>query len=122
MHEISEQDPRRFLPLHPLEIRILLAVTEGPVHGYRIVSSIEESGPTWNRIFPANLYRRIRTLIRDGLMEEVEPVAGDPVSRRKYFRITKLGRVVLAEESSRMRALLEEAQRKGFGRSLPDNG
>ena len=48
-------------PLHPHEFRILLALMEGPSFGTRIVEEIErrEKG---TKLYPANLYRRIRDL------------------------------------------------------------
>ena len=118
MRNIDQPEATSFLPLHPLEVRILLGMMEGPVHGYRLVSAIEESEPTWNRIFPANLYRRVRTLIRDGLVEEGNPPDDEQVSRRKYFQITELGRNVLIAETARMRALLAETERKGLGPAM----
>ncbi|HSR43108.1 MAG TPA: helix-turn-helix transcriptional regulator, partial [Longimicrobiales bacterium] len=64
------------------------------------------------RIEPANLYRRIRRLTADGLVEEAEerPVAASDQERRRYYRLTELGRRVVAEEAARMRALVEEAE------------
>ena len=105
------RDPERFLPLHPLEFRILLVLWKEKAHGYRIVKAIEESDGGWNRIFPANLYRRIRDLIGKGLIEEAAgtgPAAGDP--RRRYFQITRLGRQVARLEARRLADLAGDAR------------
>ncbi len=107
--------PESFLPLHPLEFRILMILLEGPSHGYAMVREIEKSEDDPGRIYPANLYRRIRDLLAHGLLEEADrPGAGGDDPRRRYFRISALGREVAAAETSRMRRLLEEALARGL--------
>ena len=98
-----------FLPLHPLEFRILLSLLEeDPRHAYAIVKHIEASEPSWHKVLPANLYRRIRDLRGKKLIQE-ESVSGTEAERRKYFSITSLGRRVAREEAQRLQALLGEA-------------
>jgi DNA-binding PadR family transcriptional regulator len=101
------------LPLHPLEFRILLALHEGTLHGYAIVKHVEASEPTWSRILPANLYRRIRDLRAKGLIAQVEAPEADD-TRRKYFSITRLGQRVAREETLRLRTLVGEAAAAGL--------
>jgi DNA-binding PadR family transcriptional regulator len=97
------------LPLHPLEFRILLALLEGASYGTRIVEAIE-ARESDRKLYPANLYRRIRSLLSDGLIEEAEaPQGADP--RRTYLRLTDLGRAVAAAEARRLRDLVAEAAR-----------
>jgi DNA-binding PadR family transcriptional regulator len=112
--------PGSFLPLHPLEFRILMILLEGPSHGYAMVQEIERREKELRRIYPANLYRRIRDLLAKGLLEDADPPDGeadDP--RRRYFQISELGRQVAAAEASRLRGLLAEAQDRGL---LSTNG
>lgn len=101
-------DALTFLPLHPLEFRILLALLDGPSHGYRIVRAIEaaDSGKVW----PANLYRRIRDLLGRGLIEEVAPPAGDTDTRRTHVALSALGRRVAEAEAQRLEGLVAEAR------------
>jgi DNA-binding PadR family transcriptional regulator len=95
------------LPLHPLEFRILLVLLDGASYGTRIVQAIEER-ETGRTLYPANLYRRIRSLMSDGLLEEApSPERADP--RRTYLRITEPGRAVAAAEARRLRELVAEA-------------
>jgi DNA-binding PadR family transcriptional regulator len=103
-------DPERFLPLHPLELRILLVLWKEKAHGYRIVKAIEESHGGWNRIFPANLYRRVRDLLAQGLVEEAGADAEDADPRRRYFQITRLGREVARLEARRLSELAADAR------------
>jgi len=101
---------RRHLPLHPLEFRILLALLEGPSYGTRIVEEIEEreGGRGRTKIYPANLFRRIRDLLsRDLLRECAAPADADP--RRTYVRLTRTGRAVARAEAERLRELVTEA-------------
>lgn len=110
---MPSNEVHRFLPLHPLEFRILLALHEGTRHGYAIVTHVEASEPAWSKVFPANLYRRIRDLRARGLITQVETPEADG-TRRKYFSITPLGRRVAREEALRLRALVDEAAALGL--------
>lgn len=99
---------RDLLPLHPIHFRILLSLRDGPLHGYRVVKEIEARDG--GQVQPANLYRRIRGLRNDGLVEEVPAPHDSPDDReRKFFALTDLGRTTLAAEVRRMQGLLEEA-------------
>jgi len=110
---VSRTDLRELLPLHPFELRILFALLDGPSHGYRIVKEIEERDASWATIFPGNLYRRLRDLTAKGLVEESAPPAdsGD-ARRRRYFKITALGREVARAEALRLDDLVREARKR----------
>lgn len=96
------------LPLHPIHFRILLALRERPLHGYRLIKEIEARHG--EGVQPANLYRRIRRLRDDALLEEVDAPEGRSDERdRKFFTLSGLGRAVVAAEVRRMQELLEEA-------------
>jgi DNA-binding PadR family transcriptional regulator len=101
--------PEAHLPLHPLEFQILLALSGGTAHAYAVVRAIEERQPSWSRIHPTNLYRRLWRLEAHGLVAmEREDDEG-----RKHFSLTALGRRVAAAEAGRLRALLLEAEEAG---------
>lgn len=107
-------DPESHLPLHPLELRILLVLTrEAPAHGYRIVKAIEARDGDRFNLYPANLYRRIRDLLARGLLAEVEApeTDADADRRRTYFEVTDLGRAVARAETARLQELVEDARR-----------
>ena len=107
--------PADYLPLHPLEFRILMVLMKGRSHGYAIVQEIESREKALKRIYSANLYRRIRDLLARHLREDADPPAGgadDP--RRRYFQITELGREVAAAEAGRLRGLVTEARARGL--------
>ena len=54
---MSTTTPHDHLPLHPLEVRILLSLLGGPSYGTRIVDEIEAREPPRTKLYPANLYR-----------------------------------------------------------------
>ena len=106
-----QTDPIAFLPLHPLEFRVLLVLQDGPAHGYRIVKEIEARETEIPSIYPGNLYRRIRDLLAKGLLEEVPAPPGvEADARRKYFGPTPLGAAVAKAEGRRLEALVREAR------------
>jgi DNA-binding PadR family transcriptional regulator len=106
----KDRESGRFPPLHALEFRILMALADGPSYGTRIVQEIEERERSRMRIYPANLFRRIRDLLARGLLEECEaPDGADP--RRSYVRLTATGRAVARVEAERLRELVTEAAR-----------
>ncbi len=112
--DTSKQDPRALLPLHPLELRILLVLTEGAAHGYRIVKEIEARETELGPIYPGNLYRRIRDLLSRKLLEEVAPPRnGEVDARRKYYQTTPLGEAVARAEARRLEGLVREARALG---------
>jgi DNA-binding PadR family transcriptional regulator len=112
---MTDSDPESGRPpLHPLEFRILVALLEEARHGYDIVKRIEATEPSSSRVYPANLYRRIRDLHAQGLVEETEPGEGSPDARRRYFALTASGRRVAAAELRRLERLIDEARAGGL--------
>lgn len=103
--------PESFLPLHALEFRILLVLLDGPSHGYRIVKEIEERATQTTRIYPANLYRRIRDLLEKGLIQaSAVPTGESEDARRTYVEVSELGRRVAKAEARRLETLVGEAR------------
>ncbi len=99
--------------LHPLELRILIALVNGPSFGTRIVHEVEAKEAGRVSLYPTNLYRRIRDLLAKGLIEETEaPDDADP--RRTYVRLTRAGRAAARTEARRLGQLVEDAVRSGL--------
>lgn len=106
----ADRSLQRLLPLHPLEFRILMALLEGPSYGTLIVREIEAREQGRLKIYPANLFRRIRGLLGRRLVEEcAAPPDADP--RRTYLRLTETGQAVARAEAERLRELVAEATR-----------
>jgi DNA-binding PadR family transcriptional regulator len=96
------------LPLTPLSFQILVALADGPRHGYGIIKEIEAFTGEAFRSSTGTLYLAIERLENESLIEE-EPRAD---SRRRYYRLTTLGREVAVAETQRLATLLGAARGK----------
>ncbi|HEX9885482.1 MAG TPA: helix-turn-helix transcriptional regulator [Longimicrobiales bacterium] len=102
------EDVGTFIPLHPLEFRILMVLARGPSYGTAIVQAIEAAEAGRMKLYPANLFRRIRDLSGRDLLEECSAPPGAD-ARRTYVRLTRTGNAVLRAEAERLRELVREA-------------
>jgi DNA-binding PadR family transcriptional regulator len=95
--------PESFLPLSTANLHILLALAAGDRHGYAIMQEVTESTEGVIKLGPGTLYRSLESLLECNLIEEsaTGPAKGED-QRRKYYRLTALGRRVLGAESERL--------------------
>lgn len=105
-------DPATLLPLKPVELLMLTMLTAGERHGYGIRQDIIEHTRGAMQLEAGNLYRSMRRLEADGLVEESgrRPAADADDERRRYYRLTAYGRRVLAAEMLRLRDLVRLAE------------
>ena len=102
------------LPLKPAVLHILLALVEGPRHGYRLMKDIARMSEGFVNLGPGSLYGSIEKMTDLGLIEPTAtPEGGGSESRRRYFRITQVGRRVLLAESERLDTVLSHIRRIG---------
>lgn len=96
------------LPLAPAVFHILLALADGDAHGYRIRAEVIERSNGALKLDPGSLYRLIARLSADGVIDEApgRPKTAEDDERRRYYRLTPLGKRVLAAETERMAALV----------------
>lgn len=99
------------LPLKPLVFQILLALADEERHGWSLVREVQQRGE-FARLMPGNFYRTLRTMLADGLIEEVRRRSVSDDERRRYFRLTTLGGRLAAAEARRLEALVVEARAK----------
>jgi len=99
------------LPLNPRQYLILFALTDGPLHGYGIVKAMGELSGGTVALDPANLYRTLRRCQRDGLVADAgeQPAADLDDRKRRFYRLTDLGRRVVAAEARRLADLTRAA-------------
>ena len=109
-------DARAFLPLTAQQFHILLALADGERHGYGIILEIEERTGGAIRLGTGTLYTALARLVEDQLILESgrRPAASQDDARRRYYRVTSLGRAVLQAEADRLDALVRQARRKGI--------
>jgi DNA-binding PadR family transcriptional regulator len=89
-------------PLKPADFHILLALADGPRHGYGIMKEVERESGGGVRLEIGSLYRLLGRLLDAGLIEDVD---GD--ERRRNYRISRLGRRVLKTEAVRLAGVVE---------------
>ncbi len=102
------------LPLTPTVFHVLVAVASGPRHGYAVAQEVEEL--TEGRIVmgPGTLYGSLRRMQDAGLIAETENPGeeGQHADRRRYYKMTPLGREALRAESERLTRALAVAQER----------
>jgi DNA-binding PadR family transcriptional regulator len=103
-------DPGDFLPLSPAVLHILLALASEDRHGYGIMQEVMRQSEGQYRLGPGTLYDNLQKLLDQGLVEESSGRDKTEDSRRRYYRLSSLGRRVAVAESSRLDALLRETR------------
>lgn len=113
---IQSTSPGDFVPLKPAVLEILLALAEAPLHGYGILARIREAPDGGVQLETGPLYRHLKRLLDDGLVNEASAPAGetDRDERRRYYELTALGREVLSLEGRRLSELVERGRALGF--------
>jgi DNA-binding PadR family transcriptional regulator len=118
---VNRADPRSHLPLTPIVLHILLALAAGERHGYAIAQEIESATAGQVRAGPGTMYGSIQRMLTANLVEEATASArdGGDDDRRRYYRMTPLGRQVLDLELERLARVMAIARDK---RLLPASG
>jgi DNA-binding PadR family transcriptional regulator len=93
-------------PLPPVPFHILLALIQGPAHGYGILQTVREQSGGRVRLGTGSLYRHLSRLIDSGLVAETRADANADPRRGTYYRLTPNGRAVLADERDRLAGLV----------------
>jgi DNA-binding PadR family transcriptional regulator len=103
-----------FLPLKTNWFHILLSLADGEQHGYGIMQEVSERTRGKVRLWPATLYGTIKRLIEAGLIQESDerPAPELDDARRRYYRLTRLGKRVLDAETARLRELVSIVELK----------
>lgn len=103
-------------PLRPAAFLILLALSRAPLHGLGIADEVERATDGAVPLGPGTLYRTLKELLASDLIDDTS-APGDADPRRRYYRLTRLGRTRLAAEASRLARVVEVARER---RVLPD--
>jgi len=108
--------PEDFLPLHRDTFHILVSLADRDRHGYSILLDVADRTAGALRFSPSSLYASIKRLLHQGLIEELaeRPDPDEDDERRRYYRLTRLGRKVAEVEARRLERLLVHAQATGL--------
>ncbi len=113
-----KQDFERFSPLSPATLHILLSLAGEERHGYGIMQDVARQSDGRYKLGPGTLYDNLQKLLKERLIEESENASTGADSRRRYYRLTELGRRVLSTEITHLEKAIREAKlRLGFQRS-----
>ena len=85
---------------------MLLALADGPAHGYAVMQGIRERSAGSVAVGTGSFYRRLSAAIAAGLVEETDRPKQDDPRRGAYYRLTAAGRRALADERDRLAALV----------------
>jgi DNA-binding PadR family transcriptional regulator len=110
----KQPDPDAFLPLKPHWFHVLLSLANQEQHGYGIMQEVLERTAGKVRLWPATLYGTLKRLIDEDLIAESDdrPTPDLDDARRRYYRLTKLGRRVLEAECGRLEDLVRVIRTK----------
>jgi len=102
------------LPLTPALFHVLLALADGEKHGYAILKEVTQRTNGKVKLSAGTLYGIIKRLDESGMISEIaaRPEIGMDDERRRYYRLTELGRQVAMAEASRLEEMVEMARAK----------
>lgn len=105
-----DADPRAFLPLTPAELHVLLSLADTDRHGYAILQDVEHRNPEL-RLRTGTLYTVLKRMLDLAWVDETPAGDGDD-ARRRYYRLTTLGRAVVQAEARRLESLVALARER----------
>jgi DNA-binding PadR family transcriptional regulator len=92
------------------EFHVLLALLEGPRHGYGLMQDVAAHSEGEVQLGPGTLYTAIKRLRASGLISETDADA----DRRRCYKLTRKGKAVAEEETQRMSDLVRLARKRGL--------
>ncbi len=105
-----KNDASSFLPLSPATLHILLSLAAEDLHGYGIMQEVARQSEGKYKLGPGTLYDNLQKLIDRKFVQELGRRPGDDDPRRRYYRLTSVGRGVLAAETNRLAGVVRDAR------------
>jgi DNA-binding PadR family transcriptional regulator len=103
-------------PLPAASLHIVLALLDGELHGYGLMTRVAELSDGAVRMGPGTLYGTLNRLVDDGLIvETTDRVARSDNERRRYYELTSTGRKVALAELDRLQTLLQRVRSNWAG-------
>jgi len=110
----NDAEIRKKLPLLPAVFHIMLALADGEKHGYGIKREVEFRTGGIVSLGPGTLYGTLQRMLADEFIEECGERPDAEGERRRYYRLTKLGRRLAAAEAERLESLVQVARAKAI--------
>ena len=87
-------------PLSPSAFHILLAVANGPLHGYAVMQHLTEAQL---KVGPGTIYGALHRMQEAGWVEHAgAEKGGGPLKQRRRYGLTAAGREILQQEARRV--------------------
>src|SRR5688572_374423 len=118
---MAAEDPTAYLPLSPAVFHVMVSLVDADRHGYAIIKDVDERTGGAERLGAGTLYAILKRLLDDGLIAEMRGARiGFDDQRRRYYRLTPLGRRVAKAEVERLeRASAQARSTRLFGKTRP---
>jgi DNA-binding PadR family transcriptional regulator len=98
-----------YLPLSPAVLHILISLAGEDRHGYGIMQEVALQSDGQYKLGPGTLYDNLQRLLDQGLVTEINR-KGEEDSRRRYYRLTSLGKRVVNAEIGRLEGVFRQAK------------
>ena len=109
-HDIAELQP-----VTPLTLHVMVALAQGPLHGYAVIKAVARSSEGTVAPGAGTFYSAINRMDKQGLIAELpsEQEHASPGKPRRTFELTDRGRRLLQAETARLQRLVDEARSAG---------
>jgi len=109
---VPHDEAAEFLPLSPPVFHVMVSLADGDRHGYAIIKEVADRTGGAERLGAGTLYAIIKRLLADDLIVEVSGSrsSGNDSERRRYYRLTPLGRRVAIAEAERLERAVAAAR------------
>src|SRR4051812_47948229 len=104
-----KNDTNSFLPLSPASLHIMISLAGTRLHGYGIMREIEAHTEGRYKLGPGTLYDNLQRLLDQGLVQETASPVGED-ARRRYYKLTPLGKAVVVAEIDRLETVFEKVK------------
>jgi len=101
-------------PLQAAAFHILVALADDDRHGYAIMREVSDRTGGKLKLNPGTLYTTIRRLLEQGLIVELDERPDEDDERRRYYRLTPLGRKTARAEAARLSDMVTLARNVGL--------
>jgi DNA-binding PadR family transcriptional regulator len=104
------EDLSPYLPLSAATLHVLLALASEHRHGYGIMQEVARQSEGQYKLGPGTLYDNLQKMMNQGMVEEAQSPSDNDDPRRRYYKLTRFGRAVLAADVTRLEGVVRRAK------------